>query len=179
MKRIVCEGCGSNEFLEENGYFVCKYCGRKYLKTKDDIPEKESDFDLSEDVQSLLKKWDNDPENALKYANLILQIDPNNKRAIECRNNNSKGGCYIATAVYGSYDCPQVWTLRRYRDFDLAEVWYGKVFIRVYYAVSPILVKMFGNKKCFKKIWRKKLDKIVHDLQSRGVSNTPYNDRFW
>ena len=27
-----------------------------------------------------------------------------------------KQGCYVATCVYGSYDCPQVWTLRRYRD---------------------------------------------------------------
>ena len=27
-----------------------------------------------------------------------------------------KQGCYIATCVYGSYDCPQVWILRRYRD---------------------------------------------------------------
>src|SRR5699024_12626084 len=24
----------------------------------------------------------------------------------------SSGGCYVATAVYGSYDCPEVWTLR-------------------------------------------------------------------
>ena len=31
------------------------------------------------------------------------------------------GGCYVATAVYGSYDCPQVWTLRRYRDDILAK----------------------------------------------------------
>ena len=29
----------------------------------------------------------------------------------------SSGGCYVATAVYGSYDCPEVWVLRRYRDF--------------------------------------------------------------
>ena len=29
---------------------------------------------------------------------------------------SSGGGCYVATAVYGSYDCPQVWTLRRYRE---------------------------------------------------------------
>lgn len=36
------------------------------------------------------------------------------------------GGCYVATAVYGSYDCPQVWTLRRYRDYTLAETWYGR-----------------------------------------------------
>ena len=44
------------------------------------------------------------------------------------------GGCYVATAVYGSYDCPQVWTLRRYRDFALAETWHGRAFIHLYYA---------------------------------------------
>ena len=54
-------------------------------------------------------------------------------------------GCYVATAVYGSYDCPQVWTLRRFRDYTLAETWYGRAFIRAYYAVSPTLVKWFGS----------------------------------
>ncbi|MDO5478959.1 MAG: CFI-box-CTERM domain-containing protein [Clostridia bacterium] len=54
------------------------------------------------------------------------------------------GGCYVATAVYGSYDCPEVWTLRRFRDDTLAKTWYGRMFIRVYYAVSPTLVKWFG-----------------------------------
>lgn len=34
--------------------------------------------------------------------------------------------CYVATAVYGSYDCPEVWTLRRFRDFALDETWYGR-----------------------------------------------------
>ena len=27
--------------------------------------------------------------------------------------------------IYGSYDCPEVWTLRRYRDKFLSETWYG------------------------------------------------------
>lgn len=26
--------------------------------------------------------------------------------------NHNSGGCYVATCVYGSYDCPEVWTLR-------------------------------------------------------------------
>jgi hypothetical protein len=51
--------------------------------------------------------------------------------------NTSSGGCYVATAVYGSYDCPQVWTLRRYRDNQLAKTWYGRLFIHTYYAISP------------------------------------------
>lgn len=43
-------------------------------------------------------------------------------------NMGNMGGCYVATAVYGSYDCPQVWTLRRFRDYTLAETWYGRAF---------------------------------------------------
>ena len=89
------------------------------------------------------------------------------------------GGCYVATCVYGSYDCPQVWTLRRYRDNILAKSWYGRAFIYIYYAVSPTVVKLFGDKKWFKKMWRGRLDKKVSDLQSMGVESTPYKDRNW
>lgn len=88
-------------------------------------------------------------------------------------------GCYVATAVYGSYDCPEVWTLRRYRDFTLAETWYGRAFIHTYYAISPTLVKWFGNTNWFKKLWKGKLDRMVSRLNSNGVENTPYDDRIW
>lgn len=89
------------------------------------------------------------------------------------------GGCYVATAVYGSYDCPQVWTLRRFRDNTLAATWYGRAFIRTYYAISPTLVKWFGNTNWFKKLWKGKLDRMVSDLNKKGVENTPYDDKTW
>ena len=89
------------------------------------------------------------------------------------------GGCYVATAVYGSYDCPEVWTLRRYRDDTLASTWYGRAFIRTYYAISPTLVKWFGHTSWFKKLWKGKLDKMVSKLNGEGVENTPYNDKQW
>lgn len=92
---------------------------------------------------------------------------------------SSASGCYVATAVYGSYDCPQVWTLRRYRDNTLAETWYGRAFIRTYYAISPTLVKWFGHTEWFKKMWRGKLDRMVENLQAKGVESTPYEDRDW
>ena len=88
-------------------------------------------------------------------------------------------GCYVATAVYGSYDCPQVWTLRRFRDYTLAETWYGRTFIRTYYAISPTLVKWFGNTEWFKNMWKPTLDRMVKRLNVEGVENTPYNDREW
>lgn len=92
---------------------------------------------------------------------------------------SEKAGCYVATAVYGSYDCPQVWTLRRYRDYTLAETWYGRAFIRTYYAVSPTLVKCFGRTKLFKNLCKPKLDRMVKKLNSAGVKDTPYSDRDW
>lgn len=86
------------------------------------------------------------------------------------------GGCYVATAVYGSYDCPQVWTLRRFRDYKLATSWYGRLFIRAYYAVSPTVVKLFGNTEWFNRFWKVRLDKLVVALQKQGYEDMPYND---
>ena len=91
---------------------------------------------------------------------------------------SSNSGCYIATCVYGSYDCPQVWTLRRFRDDTLDATWYGRLFIRCYYAISPTLVKWFGNTTWFKKIWRGPLDLLVTKLKNDGVSDTLYHDKY-
>ena len=88
-------------------------------------------------------------------------------------------GCYVATCVYGSYDCPQVWTLRRFRDYSLAKSRFGRAFIRLYYAVSPTIVKWFGNKNWFKKMWQGVLDNMVHKLNAQGMEDTPYQDRNW
>ena len=85
-------------------------------------------------------------------------------------------GCYVATAVYGSYDCPQVWTLRRYRDDTLSKSRIGRAFIQCYYAISPVLVKWSGEAAWFKKMWKPLLDRIVRRLNDSGVQNTPYSD---
>ena len=89
------------------------------------------------------------------------------------------GGCYVATAVYGSYDCPEVWTLRRFRDHVLAQTWYGRLFIKLYYAVSPTAVKLFGDSDWFQNFWRGKLDSMVSNLQADGFESTPYQDMDW
>lgn len=97
----------------------------------------------------------------------------------QTNNTGSKGGCYVATAVYGSYDCPEVWTLRRFRDEMLAETWYGRAFIRIYYALSPTLVKWFGKKIWFKNLWKPTLDKMVLKFNKAGLKDTPYQDKQW
>jgi len=83
---------------------------------------------------------------------------------------SSGGGCYIATCVYGSYDCPEVCTLRRYRDSELSSSWFGRRFIRFYYVVSPKIVKLLGDKMWFNRLCKPVLDNIVRALQNnRGL----------
>lgn len=113
----------------------------------------------------------------MECHNKIKEIDPS--YTIPERPQQTSNGCYVATAVYGSYDCPQVWTLRRFRDFTLAETWYGRAFIRTYYTISPTLVKWFGHTEWFKKMWKGKLDRMVANLNAEGVEDTPYEDKVW
>ena len=74
-------------------------------------------------------------------------------------------GCYIATCVYGSYDAPEVLTLRRFRDEILKKHMLGRAFIRCYYAISPHLVKCFGESEWFHRFWRKRLDGMVAQFE--------------
>lgn len=128
--------------------------------------------------------YDHDYVKAIKKYDPTYQIPPellppDVAETNQTSSNTKGGGCYIATAVYGSYDCPEVWTLRRFRDYTLAATWYGRAFIQIYYAISPTLVKWFGHTEWFKKMWKNKLDCVVANLNARGVQDTPYEDRSW
>ena len=85
--------------------------------------------------------------------------------------------CYVATCVYGSYDCPEVWTLRRFRDDYLKRHLLGRAFIKTYYAISPKIVALRGNRSTFRRFWRRVLDGFVTTLNKRGYSNRNYDDQ--
>ena len=70
-----------------------------------------------------------------RAQNAIAKVEPS-----YC-SEQEKGGCYVATCVYGSYDCPEVWVLRRFRDQYLEKSVIGHSLVRIYYAVSPSVVK--------------------------------------
>lgn len=109
-----------------------------------------------------------------QYVSKIKEYDPTYVRPeIETKS----GGCYVATSIYGSYDCPQVWTLRRFRDNTLSNYLMGRIFIKTYYSISPILVKRFGETSIFKTVLTPILDKFVSSLNKRGVSDRPYKDK--
>lgn len=93
--------------------------------------------------------------------------------------NTSGDGCYIATCVYGSYDCPEVWTLRRFRDDVLGNHFLGRLFIRTYYATSPALVRRFGEAWWFHHFWKNRLDRLIARLKEAGMDSSPYQDKNW
>jgi len=74
-------------------------------------------------------------------------------------------GCFIATAVYGSSSSPEVMKLRRFRDEQIQHYFFGRLFIQLYYRVSPIMAEYIKDKDLWKTFLRKKvLDRIVGRL---------------
>ena len=81
-----------------------------------------------------------------------------------------KSGCYIATAVYGSYDAAPVLVLRRFRDEALARSAPGRLFIRFYYAVSPSAARYVAKRPVLKRVSRQVLDMVVLHRSAREES---------
>jgi hypothetical protein len=75
-----------------------------------------------------------------------------------------QGGCYIATAVYGSYDAPEVVALRRFRDESLQTSTAGRAFIRAYYSLSPALAHCVAIENRLNSLARLVLDALVARL---------------
>lgn len=124
--------------------------------------------------------WYNSSITSVKITKIEIEYMDGTKKEVdgsEVEVKENKGGCYIATAVYGSYNCPEVWTLRRYRDNSLAKTWYGRAFIHMYYAMSPTAVRLFGSTAWFNGFWRHKLDQLVAALKRKGYSDSPYSDQ--
>ena len=130
-------------------------------------------------------------QEAIRDYNKFLELDPDNTKATlvqnalrELRNgktsststNGSGGSCYIATYIYGSYDCPEVLILRRYRDSHLSKSWYGRWFIQIYYMIGPKIVELFGDKKWFNGLWEPVLNKLVYQLRKSGIDISSCSD---
>lgn len=85
-----------------------------------------------------------------------------------------KGGressCFIATAVYGSYDAPEVIIFRKFRDEQLGKYRLGRFFIKLYYRLSPPVANRLGSYPRVMFLVRKILDafatRIVNSSRS-------------
>ena len=156
--------CPECRFMNDDSRLFCSSCGATL----------DSDLRL---IQNLEKQKAIPSKNAPPQSQ--SKDDYDDEDYIPPVSGRKKGGCYVATAVYGSYDCPQVWVLRRFRDGRLAASPFGRALIRLYYAVSPTLVRWFGRTDWFRRLWRGPLDRLVQALRAQGVSDGPYQDKNW
>ena len=159
---------------EKGGDFVGAY--QDFTECLIDYVHELNPYDR-ETIENLNKKYETVDMSLRKDFPTTSYFDENQDNT-NMPQDEKRSGCYIATAVYGSYNCPQVWTLRRFRDNTLDEAWYGRALIKTYYAISPTLVRWFGDTSWFKSFWRKPLDKLVVSLRNKGVEDTPYIDKY-
>ena len=98
MKQIVCEFCGSNDLVKEDGCFICQYCGAKYspeeakrliveVNGKVDVSGSKVTVDNTSFVERSLEnarraKAKEDWEECEKYYNMVEQYEPTNIEAI-------------------------------------------------------------------------------------------------
>ena len=78
---------------------------------------------------------------------------------------SSSGGCYIATMAYGDFNHSQVLKLREFRDCILLKKAIGRLFVKIYYFLSPKLVRILEDKKRINDLIRYMLDNLIKELK--------------
>ena len=88
-------------------------------------------------------------DNIYGYGRLNLDIN----EAIASSTGGTSGGgggCFIATAAYGSYEVPYIRILRKMRDRFLVTNAVGKAFVHLYYTYSPPIANIIANHNSLK-----------------------------
>jgi hypothetical protein len=98
---------------------------------------------------------------------VLLLVQINNWGLVSSRTNGQEG-CFIATACYGDYDAAEVHVLRRYRDETLLCSRAGRLFVRIYYRISPPLANLISRSGRLKRVIRRgMLQPLVAAIQRR------------
>ncbi|MDO5297220.1 MAG: S8 family serine peptidase [bacterium] len=85
---------------------------------------------------------------------------------------SGSGGCFIATAAYGSYLEPEVMTLRRFRDRSLITNAPGRAFVKLYYTYSPAAAEFIAAHPSARWATRVALTPLVYSVNNPGAALT-------
>lgn len=75
-------------------------------------------------------------------------------------------GCFIATAAYGGALSPEVILLQDFRDEHLLKNPFGKIFVELYYLISPPIAAVVKHSEALKRVVRAGLVPVVRLVRS-------------
>jgi hypothetical protein len=110
------------------------------------------------------------------HINQALEQNPGHKQALEAQARlkaideqefAAPGGCFIATAAYGTPFAGEIDVLRNWRDDFLQASYPGRAFIKAYYSLSPPVANNISESDAKRKIVRTALGPIVKILKDK------------
>jgi hypothetical protein len=83
-------------------------------------------------------------------------------------------GCFIATVVYGSADCPEVRLLQAFRDEILLRTHLGRMLIRLYYTIGPPIARVTHKIPFLKRLFLKILNCTIYLIENHSHLRREY-----
>ena len=99
------------------------------------------------------------------FSNEASYTLPGGTPATTSGSSSSGGGCFIATAAWGSGLAPEVVTLREFRDRYLLTNGPGQAFVEWYYRVSPPAAAFIAEHESLKTAVRWGLTPVVYGVK--------------
>ncbi len=86
-----------------------------------------------------------------------------------------KDSCFIAIAAYGSSMVTELDLLRTWRDIELSSMYIGRIFIGIYYRLSPPIARFIEERDVLRMIVRTLLIIPIAILKNRKKN---YEEKF-
>ncbi len=169
MAEVSCQGFKYLVFLnasDTSGAYIGGY--KPVHPEKHMIPLKRI---MDSDPEDMVKVWTAgdggfEGDREWKVIHKLSDAAGSNPASFEIRV-ESKKGCFIATAAYGSEYADEVRVLREFRDQRLMQSEFGRLFVRGYYRTSPMIADCIRNSELARRIVRRMLRPVVKRCEKR------------